>query len=211
MAERIEVHEPYSEGRQQHEADMLGMYVFLATEIMLFGGVFAVIFIIRFLHPQDFVEASKRTHLWIGGINTLVLLTSSLCVALAVAAGRAGRSKAAAGLLSGAVGLGLVFLGFKGLEYWLEYRDGLLPSVSWPPRFSGPVEQLFMNAYFIATGLHAIHLSIGICLMALLSFRIARGFLPLPNRAVTIEVSGLYWHLVDIVWIFLYPALYLAR
>jgi cytochrome c oxidase subunit 3 len=211
MAERVEVHEPYSEARQQHEADMLGMYAFLATEIMLFGGVFAVIFIIRFLHPQDFVETSRKMHLWIGALNTLVLLTSSLCVALAVAAGRAGRARGAAGLLSGAAGLGLVFLGFKGLEYWLEYRDGLLPSLSWPTRFSGPVEQLFMNAYFIATGLHAIHLTIGICLIGGLALRLSRGSLPLPNRAVTIEVSGLYWHLVDIVWIFLYPALYLAR
>lgn len=211
MAERVEVHEPYDQSRQQHEADMLGMYVFLATEIMLFSGVFAAIFVIRFLHPQDFVEASRKMHFWIGGLNTLVLLTSSLCVALAAAASRAGRGRRAAGFLFAAAGLGTVFMGFKGFEYWLEYRDGLLPSVSRPAQFSGPAEHLFMNAYLIATGLHAVHLTIGICVVALLSLRIARGLLPLPNRAVVVEVCGLYWHLVDVVWIFLYPLLYLAR
>ncbi|WEX10572.1 cytochrome c oxidase subunit 3 [Chelativorans sp. AA-79] len=211
MPERVEVHEPYRRPGQQHEADMLGMYVFLATEIMLFGGVFAAIFVIRGLHPEAFVAASKKMHLWIGAGNTLVLLTSSLCVALAVAASRAGRVRWTAGLLSAAAGLGILFLGFKGLEYWLEYRDGLLPALSWPTRFSGPVEELFMNLYLIATGLHAFHLTVGICLLLFLAWRIRRGSLPLPNRAVTVETSGLYWHLVDIVWVFLYPALYLAR
>lgn len=166
---------------------------------MLFGGVFAAIFVMRGLHPQEFVAASKKMHLWIGAANTLVLLTSSLAVALAVAWARAGGARRAAGLLSGAAGLGLVFLGLKVVEYWLEYRDGLLPALSRPTHFSGPVEQLFMNAYLVATGLHAFHLSVAIGLLASLVWRIHWRSLPLPNRAVTVETCGLYWHLVDVV------------
>ena len=99
----------------------------------------------------------------------------------------------------------------KGYEYGLEYRDGLLPAVSDPERFSRPVEHLFMDLYFIATGLHAVHVSIGILLLAGLAWRVWQGWLALPRRAVVVEISGLYWHLVDVIWVFLYPVLYLAR
>lgn len=211
MAERVNLHEPYSEAGQQHEADMLGMYVFLASEIMLFGGLLAVIFVIRALHMHDVVTASKKMHLWIGAANTAVLLTSSLCVALAVVAARAGRARRTAFLLSGAIGLGLVFLGLKGLEYTLEYRDGLLPVPGVRTHFSGPVEELFMNLYLIATSLHALHLAIGICLLSFFAWRIGWSRLFLPGRAVSVEVTGLYWHLVDVIWVLLFPALYLAR
>ncbi len=212
MAEKgVEVHEPFRAGDQQRQADLFGTYVFLATELMLFGGLFAALFAIRTLHPEAFVAASKRLHLFIGAANTAVLLTSSLAVALAVRAARSGDGRRTARLAAGAALLGLAFLGLKGLEYGLEYRDRMLPVLVDRPRFADPAEHLFMNLYMVATGLHAIHLTIGIVLMGGLALRIRRRALALPGRAVVVETLGLYWHLVDVVWVFLYPALYLAR
>lgn len=211
MTERVQIHEPFHDAAQQHEADMLGMYVFLATEIMLFGGLFATIYVTRALNPQEVVEASKRMHVGIGAVNTAVLLTSSLLVALAVVAARAGRARRVVLLLGGAVLLGLLFLGLKIYEYSLEYADGLLPVLSDPGRYSGPVEHHFLNLYLAATGLHAVHLTIGLLLLSGLAWRIGRAGLTLPHRAVTVEACGLYWHFVDVVWVFLFPALYLVR
>jgi cytochrome c oxidase subunit III len=211
MADRVEVHDPFRDTTQQHAADMMGMYVFLGTEIMLFGGIFAVILWVRLVHPEEVVEASKRMHIFIGAINTAVLLTSSLAVAVAVVCARAAMGRRAALSLAGAALLGFAFLGLKALEYWKEYRDGLLPAVSEPQRFSGPIEHLFMNLYLVATGLHAVHVTIGIVLLAGLVVRLTRGSLEMPGRAVVVENCGLYWHLVDVIWVFIYPALYLAR
>ncbi len=194
---------PYAEPEQQREAAFLGMYVFLGSEIMLFGGLFMVALAMRVLHPHEVVEASRQLHVWIGGINTAVLLTSSLAVALAVHAAHAHRRRLTMLLLLAAAALGLLFLGIKAVEYTLEYKDGLLPGLSDPERFSRPIERLFMDLYFIATGLHALHVTVGIVLLLVVALR--------PSRPVVVELSGLYWHLVDAIWIFLYPVLYLAR
>ncbi|MCL4767676.1 MAG: cytochrome c oxidase subunit 3 [Hyphomicrobiaceae bacterium] len=211
MAEPGFVREPFREIRQQHEADMLGMYIFLATEIMLFGGLFAAIFVVRVLHPIEVVEASRRLHYFIGAINTGILLSSSLAVALAVQAARAALARRAALFLVAAAALGVAFLGLKALEYSKEYDEGLLPVFSDPGRFSGPVEHLFMNLYLISTGLHAIHVTIGVLLLGGLALRLTGGALRLPDRVIVVEACGLYWHLVDVIWVFLYPVLYLAR
>jgi cytochrome c oxidase subunit III len=211
MTEPVTLRPPYSEPRQQHEADLMGMYLFLGSEIMLFGGLFAAMALTRLHHPAEYVAASHQMHLWIGAANTLILLTSSLCAAFAVATARNGAASATAGWLIGTAGLGLGFLGFKLLEYTLEYRDGVLPVPGGDANLTKPVETLFMHLYLIATGLHAIHLSIGIALMAGLAVRARRRSLALPGRAVTVEIGCLYWHLVDVIWVFLYPVLYLAR
>ena len=212
MSDEVEVHEPYADARQQHVADMMGVYVFLGTELMLFGGLFAVAYVMRILHPADYIEASKRLHVWIGAINTVVLLTSSLAVALGVHAARAVRPRGAVLALGIAAALGLGFLGIKLLEYSLEYGEGLLPLPGAVTHFSSPVEHQFMNLYLIATTLHAIHLSIGILLLLGVAAALSRRRPVLgPNAAMVVMVSGIYWHFVDVVWIFLYPALYLAR
>lgn len=207
----VRVHEPYVDAGQQREADIMGMYVFLATEIMLFGGLLAVILVVRLLHPHEVVEASKRLHLWIGALNTAVLLTSSLAVAAAVELARAGRGRAAGGWLGAAALAGAAFLGIKAFEYSREIAEGLLPVFSEPGHFEGPVHRLFMDLYLVATGLHALHVAVGILLIGGLGIRLAGGSARLAGRAAVVEVSGLYWHFVDIVWVFLYPALYLAR
>lgn len=211
MAENVRLHDPYARPAQQRTADLMGMFVFLGTEIMLFGGLFAAIYVVRGLHPHEVAAASRRLHLFIGAANTATLLTSSLAVAVAVRAARAGRVRLGWMLLLGAALTGLLFLGVKGMEWGMEAEEGLLPFRGMSDGLSGPVDRLFMNLYMIATGLHAIHVSIGVVLLAGLALRIGLGRLQLPERAVVVEVAGLYWHLVDVIWVFLYPALYLIR
>jgi cytochrome c oxidase subunit 3 len=209
--DRVALHEPFQKTAQQHDADMMGMYVFAATEILLFGGLFAAIYVVRLTHPAEVVEASKKLHTWIGAINTAVLLTSGLAVALAVQASRRGAVRQTAAYLLGAAALGVGFLGIKAYEYGREYADGLLPAVSDPQRFSTPVEHLFMDLYLVSTGLHAVHVTIGILVLSFFAWRVGSRRLTLPHHAVSVEVAGVYWHLVDIVWVLLYPALYLVR
>lgn len=203
--------EPFTDAAQQHKADMMGMYVFLASEIMLFGGLFAGILVYRLLHHAEVIEASRRLHLWISALNTVVLLTSSLCVALAVQAARQALRSLTSGFLGAAVLLGAAFLGLKAVEYRMEYQEGLLPVPGAVHRFSGPVEHLFMDLYLVATSLHAVHLTVGMVVLLTVMGKLKRHTLSLPQDATTVEIVGLYWHLVDIVWVFLYPVLYLAR
>ena len=205
------LHEPFQAPDQQRRATFLGMYLFLATEIMLFGAIVATLAVYRYLHPAAARAASQDLNLWLGGLNTAVLLTSSLLVALAVAAARDGLPRPAARWLAGAAVLGLLFLAVKGIEYHEEYREGLMPLVGPTRTFLDPSEQLFLHLYFVATGLHAVHLTIGIVLVVVIAARIRAARLDLPRRAIVVEMTGLYWHLVDVVWVFLYPLLYLAR
>lgn len=208
---RTILREQFEDTGQQHEADIMGLYIFLATEIMLFGGLFATILVVRFLHPDEVVEAARKLHIWIGAANTVLLLTSSFLVTLAVQGARAGRQRATALFLAISCALGIGFLALKAWEYSMEIEEGLLPLLSDPTRFSGPVEKLYMNLYLVSTSLHAVHLTIGIVMMGALAAWLWRRPDRLPRRAITIESAGLYWHLVDVVWMFLYPILYLAR
>jgi cytochrome c oxidase subunit 3 len=211
MRSGVELREPYVDPGQQRAAAMMGIYIFLATELMLFGGLFAVALAIRIQHGPDYIAASRHLHVWIGTINTAVLLTSSLAVALAVHAARLGKARLAILLLGCAAVLGLAFLGLKAVEYGEEYGEGLLPGLSDPEHFSSPVHRQFMDLYLIATSLHAVHLLIGVGVLGALMLRLARRTLVVPDRSIVVAVGGVYWHLVDVVWIFLYPALYLAR
>lgn len=211
MHSGLELREPYVDPGQQHAAVMMGIYIFLATELMLFGGLFPVALAIRIQHGPDYIAASRQLHVWIGTINTAVLLTSSFAVALAVHAARSGKPRQVIRRLGIAVLLGLGFLGIKAVEYRKEYGEGLLPGLSDPERFASPVHRQFMDLYLIATSLHAVHLLIGLGILAVLMLRLARRTLAVPDRSIVVAVGGVYWHLVDVVWIFLYPALYLAR
>jgi len=193
---------------QQCSADLLGMYLFLASEIMLFGGLFVVLVVLRVLHPQDVIATSKEFHYWIGALNTAILLTSSFFVAVAVNAVKGGTGKGAAISFIAAALLGVGFLGMKVTEYMLEYREGTLPFFGDLHAVVEPAARLFLNLYLIATFLHAAHVAIGI---GLLSIAAVYAHSSNPRRRTPVEILGLYWHFVDIVWIFLYPLLYLAR
>ncbi|TWB69790.1 cytochrome c oxidase subunit 3 [Nitrospirillum amazonense] len=196
---------------RQRDTTLMGMYLFLASEIMLFGGLFAVALALRLLHPQEVAAASRRLHYGIGAANTVVLLTSSLAVALAVAAAEMGKVKGTVVSLLAAAGLGLGFLALKAVEYGMEIREQLLPAFTPAEAFESPPAHLFMDLYLVATALHAVHVTVGVVLLAGLAWRVHRRSLALPRGAAGVEVVGLYWHLVDVIWVFLYPILYLVR
>lgn len=211
MAEQSEpLEEPFVTLDQQHEADRLGMWLFLATEIMLFGGLFMAILVYRVLYPDVVQEASLHLDMWLGGLNTAVLLTSSLTMALGVHAARHGKTRRLVRMLAATAGLGAVFLGIKAVEYSEEYHAGLMPDVGPPFPFETDGGELYFNLYFAATGLHALHLTVGVALVASLAGRAALRRFPVPARQMTVELTGLYWHLVDVIWVFLYPVLYLV-
>jgi cytochrome c oxidase subunit 3 len=193
---------------RQNDADHFGMLLFLSTEVLIFGGIFAVAFAMRAEHAAEYAKASKEMHYWLGGINTGVLLTSSMLVALMVEAVRAGRAKLAGWLTGGAITLGLLFIAIKFTEYALEYRDGVVPRLS-DAHLHGGVQTLFMDLYFVATGLHALHVTVGLCILGSLLWPLDRA--RRDRTAVFAGNAALYWHLVDVVWVFLYPTLYLAR
>lgn len=202
---------PFPDADRRRGADTFGMFVFLTSEVMLFGGLFAMMAFDRIRHPAAAAEASQHLSLWIGTANTGILLTSSLFVALAGLAAREGRRRGAAWGLLGAAGLGLLFLVLKGTEYRVDYLDGVLPIVSpRSPVNAGPA-QLFIGLYYVATVLHAVHVTVGVTLLTGVGVGVARGKLPMPARAETVHLAGLYWHLVDVIWVFLFPLLYLAR
>jgi cytochrome c oxidase subunit 3 len=203
--------EPYESLGEQREAATLGMWIFLATEILLFGGLFTIYIVYRFLYPETFQEMSGHLDVWLGTINTVVLLTSSLTVALAVHSIEHGRPRRMLVYLVSTVGLGLAFLGIKGVEYYEEYLNGLVPLAGFDFTYEGAhpdQAELFMGIYFTMTGLHAVHLIAGIGIMGWLAILGWRGRFS-EEYFNPVETGGLYWHLVDIIWVFLFPLLYL--
>jgi cytochrome c oxidase subunit 3 len=194
---------------QQHEADRLGMWAFLLTEIMFFGGMFLGYAVYRWAYPEAFNEASHHLDVWLGSINTVVLIGSSLSMALAVHNAQTGRRRALSLFLLLTMLLGLVFLGIKGTEYLHKYEDHLVPGIDFVyPEPHRQQVQLFFAFYFGMTGLHAFHMVVGLGLLAMLVWQARRGRFS-PDYYAPVELIGLYWHFVDIVWIFLFPLLYL--
>jgi cytochrome c oxidase subunit 3 len=195
--------------RQQHDVAQLGMWVFLATEVLFFGGLILAYCVYRVGYPIGFAEAARHTRIIIGTANTAILLTSSFLVAWAVAAARLRESRFSALLVWSAGLLGLLFLGLKGVEYSIEYREHLLPGLGFA--FSGPQSNavhLFFSFYLVATGLHAVHVAIGIAILAIIGLRARRNAYSDTYHS-PITVAGLYWHFVDLVWIFLFALIYL--
>lgn len=194
---------------QQHDTRTFGMWVFLMTELMLFSALFTTYAVYRFVYPNAFVIGSRLLDVNLGAINTAVLIVSSLMMALAVNCAQLRSRKLLALFLLLTMVLGLAFLGIKAVEYYRHWRDGLAPGVNWryAGQDAGPV-QLFFMLYFAMTGLHAIHLTVGIGLVAVMLIRALLG--NFANGYFTpVEMTGLYWHFVDIIWIFLFPLLYL--
>ncbi len=188
---------------QEHEAAQLGMWLFLATEAMLFGGLFTAYTVYRTLYPDGFAEGSRHLDVTLATINTLVLIVSSGVMALAVNRARnADDHRPPVRVLAVTAALGVVFLALKAVEYQHHLTDGLVPGLAW--QYAGPRThevELFMLAYFSMTGLHAVHLTAGIGLVAWLAIW--------RPRATAVELTGLYWNFVDLIWVFLLPLLYL--
>lgn len=194
---------------QQREASSLGMWVFLVTEIMFFGGLFTAYVAYRSLYPDAFGHASNHLDLVLGTINTAVLITSSLTMVLAVHAAQVGTRARLIRFLVLTVLLGATFLGIKAIEYAHKFEDGLVPGKAF--MYAGPdapQAQLFFSLYFAMTGVHALHMVIGIGVLAVLIAQARHGRFG-PAYFTPVDLSGLYWHFVDIIWIFLFPLLYL--
>jgi len=208
------MHEPqpamqFVDLRQQHDVAQLGMWVFLATEVLFFGGLILAYSAYRIGYSSGFAQAAARTEILIGSTNTAVLLTSSFLVAWAVVIVRLREGRIAGLLLWGAAGLGIVFLALKGIEYGIEYRAHLLPGLNFAATGSqAHATHLFFAFYFIATGLHAVHLAVGIVVLVVIGVRARQGAYSEHYHA-PITVAGLYWHFVDVVWIFLFALIYL--
>jgi cytochrome c oxidase subunit 3 len=206
----------FDDYQQQTDACVLGMWVFLVTELMFFGGIFTAYAVYRHLYHVAFAQGSEHTDIVLGTLNTFVLLTSSLTMALAVRAGHLGRSKHVALFIIATMILGVAFLGIKFLEYYHKYEENLAPALGLPFHFNGENpggSQIFLGLYFAMTGVHAVHMIIGLGLLSQFLPRASRAALgpgaPLAT-ALNIEIVGLYWHFVDLVWIFLFPMLYLV-
>jgi cytochrome c oxidase subunit 3 len=185
------------------------MWVFLVTEIMFFGGLFTGYAVYRAVYPEAFMAGSQHLDVWLGGINTAVLIGSSLTMALAVHSAQRGERRALVCFLLLTILLGLVFLGIKALEYSHKFEEHLVPGPGFV--FEGAHArhvQLFFSCYFSMTGMHALHMVIGIGLLAVLTWQAWRGRFS-PAYVTPVDLSGLYWHFVDLVWIFLFPLLYL--
>ena len=195
---------------QQHEASWLGMWVVLATEVMFFGGMFLGYTFYRTAYPQAFAGASNHLDIWLGTVNTAVLICSSFTMALAVRAAQLGQRKPVMVFLILTIVLGAIFLGIKFTEYHAKFVEHLVPGSAFT--YEGPfadAAEIFFSFYFAMTGMHALHMIIGIGLLATLIVKTARGRFS-ANYYTPVEVVGLYWHFVDIVWIFLFPLLYLV-
>jgi cytochrome c oxidase subunit III len=204
------VAEQFDDRIQQHEASNLGMWIFLATEIMFFGGLFTGYTIYRNLYTPAFETASHLLNAKIGALNTAVLICSSLTMALAVHAAQSGKRTRLIVFWLSTMALGGVFLYIKFiLEWHHEYLDGLAPGLHFT--YAGPYASrvgLFFCFYFLMTGVHALHMIVGEGVMTVLLIMAWRGAFS-TERHNPIEMFGLYWHFIDIIWIFLFPLLYL--
>jgi len=203
------LHEQYKELDQQREAATLGMWVFLVTEVMFFGGMITGYIAYRFAYPEAFRQGSIHMLFMAGTINTAVLITASLFVAMAVHGAREGNPKVLVWCLLISMFLGVVFLAIKGYEYHDHWVEQKVPGINF--QWDGPDPrhaELFFVLYFFLTGFHALHMLIGITVLGIIAHFAWKGRYT-PEYHNPVENAALYWHFVDIVWIFLYPMLYL--
>jgi len=209
----------FADVTQQRDAVTLGMWAFLATEIMFFGGMFCAYLVYRTAYFGDFAAASKTLNVNLGAANTAVLICSSLTVVLAVWAAQTARRTLLLIMLALTMVLGLTFLGIKGKEYYDKYEENHIPGASFnfqnvpvpsqPGEYANPRHaEIYFALYFCMTGLHAIHMIVGLGLFTWLFFMAWKRRLT-PTYYTPVEIGGLYWHFVDIIWIYLFPLLYL--
>jgi cytochrome c oxidase subunit 3 len=196
---------------QQAHAAKLGMWVFLGSELLLFAGLFALFVSYRMHFPDGFREGVEHNTKVLGSINTAVLLVSSTLVASSVHALRSGRRALALVLVLVTVAMGGVFLAIKVTEYRMHFHEGIYPGGvgSFFAEHDAPGLATFWTLYFITTGLHAIHVTVGMLLLLTVAFGIMTGKVAAPSTH-RLEIGAIYWHLVDVIWIFLWPLFYLA-
>ena len=219
-----DVHTPallhhFATEEQQKDASSLGMWIFLGTEVMFFGGLFCAYLVYRHWYFGDFGAASASIDALLGGINTAVLICSSLTVVLAIWAAQTSRRAVMLAMLALTMIFGLTFLGIKAKEYTDKFEEHHVPGATFsfdhvpipghPDQYANPQHaQIFFSLYFIMTGLHALHMIVGLGIFTWLFWMAWKGRFT-PEYYTPLEIGGLYWHFVDIVWIYLFPLLYL--
>ncbi|RFD21100.1 cytochrome C oxidase subunit III [Komagataeibacter melaceti] len=206
MAEHLA---PYDTPLHRDETAVAGMWLFLASEVLLFGGLFLVVLVYSHTHAAGWAAGVRHTNLAIGSVNTLLLISSSAIYTLATEAARQGHERRIIPAALGAAGMGMTFLVLKGWEWRLEFREHLFPGPDFA--ISGPEAggaQLFYSFYFLATALHGLHMLVGIGLIVWVCYRV-RTHGGRPVSPMVVDVVGLYWSFVDLVWILLFPVLYL--
>lgn len=223
------LHHHFDDMAQQRECNTLMMWAFLVTEIMMFGGLFCAYAVYRWSFPDAFAIGSHHLKWFMGSLNTVVLLISSLTMAMAVHSAALRNKKKLVTYLALTLALGWAFIGVKGVEWSHDYHEGLAPGVRWNyydttvhPDHAKEVEELaekgvspnavklFMVFYFFMTGLHGIHMIIGLTIVTIMLIMAMKGKFTEGNDQ-PVEIVGLYWHLIDIIWIFLFPLLYLVH
>jgi cytochrome c oxidase subunit 3 len=199
----------FEDAEQQYSAASLGMWLFLVQEVMFFGGLFLTYAVYRSWYPEAFAHGSHHLDIRLGAFNTAVLIASSLTMALAVHAAQTGHRLRLVGFLFLTLVLGCTFLGVKAVEYSHKWHEGLVPGLQWHLQAPDARQQfIFFSLYFAMTGMHALHMVVGaVGLVILIAFAVQGKYTAEYNTPV--EMFGLYWHFVDIVWIFLFPLLYL--
>jgi cytochrome c oxidase subunit 3 len=201
----------YESIEKQRATARLGMWVFLGSESLLFAGLFALYAAYRFVYPDEFHAAAEHANVVLGTINTYVLLTSSLTVALAIHAARHGARRRIVGFLLLTIALGITFDVLKIVEYAEHLREGIAPGAYYSfSELPAHGAVLYVTLYYLLTGLHAIHVTGGLIVLIWLAVKAQRGRFT-PDSHLALELGGLYWHLVDLVWIFLWPLLYLIK
>jgi cytochrome c oxidase subunit 3 len=210
--ESLALREQFDTAAQQKDASTLGMWIFLITEVMFFGGLFLAYTVYRHVYPEIFAIASTTLNVYIGAANTVVLLCSSLTMVLAVRAAQLGQKNAIILFLILTLILGGVFLGVKAYEWNEKFEEHHIPGASFHLEGVSPDQeghaQLFFSLYFAMTGLHALHMIIGAGLLTYLILEARKGRYTAEYNT-PVDLIGLYWHFVDIIWIFLFPLLYL--
>jgi cytochrome c oxidase subunit 3 len=198
----------FDDAHQQRQAVTLGMWAFLITEVMMFGGLFAAYAVFKFKYTAAFMAASNHLNYKLGAINTAVLICSSLTMVLAVHAAQVGKRKAIAGYIAATMALACVFFTIKYFEYADKWHHHLVPGKYFDFDKYGLQQHVFFSLYFVMTGLHAFHMLIGLGILTFIAIQALRGKYS-PRYYSPVDLTGLYWHFVDIVWIFLFPLLYL--
>jgi cytochrome c oxidase subunit 3 len=199
---------------QQFEASKLGMWLFLITEILLFSGMFVAYTVYRVWHPEVYAVASNALNPWMGGLNTLVLLASSFTVAMSIHCAQTDNKKWLVRNLIITVLLAGVFMVVKYFEYTTKFEHGIFPGAAFHPHegyemYAIPYAAQFFSIYFVMTGIHGVHVLVGMGVLSWMAVKASKGHFS-SEWYTPVELSGLYWHLVDIIWIFLFPLLYLV-
>jgi len=193
----------------QNHAARLGMWLFLSTEILLFAGLFACYAFYRFTFPEAFAQGSRHLDLMMGTVNTIVLITSSFTAAMAVHYAKTSNNKMVSLMMALTLAMALGFLVIKAFEYGHKFEEGTLPGQYYTSQsIQVPGITLFFTVYFLSTGLHAFHVIIGMIVLAWVMRRSMKNHFNHANYTA-VELGSMYWHLVDLVWIFLFPMLYL--